>query len=340
MDFENVIEELSVAVEGVNATLAKDFASTAKLAVSTVRAAKKAMKAGEYDEAITKCDEGIAAVNAFKERAKEATANGEGAIVGNVIAAGARIAAAVVAIMVAAGAIKAAPGAKQFVSNKAKSAKSKIEDNDIAATAMLKGMYAADKVKGSKVGKAAANAGDHVAGARDVVGGKINSGKEKAANSKAGKFVGDKAAAVKGSKPVKFVGEHKKGVAVGAASVASLGKFVKDVKQGNNASLDAMYKVLDMCVKNLEAVKAACNDARRGTDARESAMVEEFFTGVLLGAFESVEEFGVLGALVDLGVDDLTACEMYVGDIYPELIAVESFIDEEDTEHEYDEYEE
>ena len=338
MDFENVIEELSVAVEGVNATLAKDFASTAKLAVSTVRAAKKAMKAGEYDEAITKCDEGIAAVNAFKERAKEATANGEGAIVGNVIAAGARIAAAVVAIMVAAGAIKAAPGAKQFVSDKAKAGKNKVANSKPGKFVGDKATAVKDKAANSKPGQVVAGAAGHVKDAKDAAGTKIGDAKKAVTESKPGKFVGDKATAVKGSKPVKFVGEHKKGVAVGAASVASLGKFIKDVKQGNNASLDAMYKVLDMCVKNLEAVKAACNDARRGTDARESAMVEEFFTGVLLGAFESVEELGALGALVDLGVDDLTACEMYVGDIYPELIAVESFIDEEDTE--YDEYEE
>lgn len=294
MDFNDILMDLEIATEAISGEAHKDYKAVAKSAKEATRAARKAMKAGNYDEAIKYCDDAIATINAFKaqlaesRRGDERGEEGEGAE-----PKGAGIAKAIVKSVLAALAAAAVVG----VANKA--------SGKVTAKQSAKAQSAIDKR--NTLNKQRAVDAEDRKNINDAKG-KLQEDYEKHnANARVAHNVNEKMTA-------KTAGIAGGAALVGAGVVQALSAFIK----GKTQSEEAIVKALDAAVKSLEAVKSACNEARRGATEAANTSIEEFFDGVFEALFADANESFVMD-FVDAGMDDLMACEMYVDFIVPNM---------------------
>lgn len=302
MDFNNILMELEMATEAVSGEMKAQYNEAAKSASTAIRAARKAMKAGNYDEAKKLCDEAIANINAFKtrlaagdeERGEERGEEGENkeskatkgfgaakVIVKAVLGALAAVAVVVTATKQGAKMANAKYDKAQKAENRVRLTADSVYQT--SSTDLTKGKTKEDRMKELKedtdkaYGKAV----------------RANTA-ERTANTKTGKG----AAAI-----------------VGAGIVTALSAFLTNKKY----SEDSIVKAMDASIKSLEAIKAACDSARR--EANEAfSDVEEFYTGIFEAIFEGEEASeSFVVDLVRVGMDDLMACEMYVDFIVPNM---------------------
>lgn len=334
MDFENILDDLEIAAEAISVS---DYKSAAKAAKLATKAATKLMKAGDYDGAIAKCDEAIASIKSVKaqlntdDRGEGRGEEGEGGQAsrkGGVVKA---IVVSILAALTAAAAVVAAQkfGGKVATSKHLTGAQAKV--NNIGVRARNK----ADTVKMDHHNKTAEDMrnGDFekiakVAQKADMAETRLMYSRGASAEDYANKnkAISDKISA----SGKKGVAAAAGAVGVGAGVIQALKAFVGNKKY----TPEAMDKALDMCIKSLEGIKASCNEAKRG---RASESVIAFFGGVSEALLATGNE-SVIMDLLDCGMDDLMACEMYVNFVVPAVVAYETYGDAEDDYEDYDEY--
>lgn len=336
MDFENILDDLEIAVEAISVS---DYKSAAKAAKLATKVATKLMKAGDYDGAIAKCDEAIASIKSVKaqlnadDRGEGRGEEGEGeqaSSKGGVVKA---IVVSILAALTAAAAVVAAQkfGGKVATSKRLTGAQAK------ANMVGVKARNKADAAKMDHYNKKADKMLNKRKGSLDKVekaAVKADMAETRLMNSRAA--TADDYAAANKAVSDKISGSGKKGVAaaagavgVGVGVIQALKAFVANKKY----TPEAMDKALDMCIKSLEGIKASCNEAKRG---RASESVIDFFDGVSEALLATSNE-SVIMDLLDCGMDDLMACEMYVNFVVPAVVAYETYGDAEDNYEDYDE---
>ena len=288
-----------MATEAVSGEMKAQYNEAAKSASTAIRAARKAMKAGNYDEAKKLCDEAIANINAFKTRLAAGDERGEegenteskaskGFGAAKVIVKAVLGALAAVAVVVTA----TKQGAKMA---NAKYDKAKKQEDRVGAWAGSRAKYQTASTD-ITAGKNPEDRMKELKDDTDKAYRKAVSANtvERTANTKTGKG----AAAI-----------------VGAGIVTALSAFLTNKKY----SEESIVKAMDASIKSLEAIKAACDSARR--EANEAfSDVEEFYTGIFEAIFEGEEASeSFVVDLVRVGMDDLMACEMYVDFIVPNM---------------------
>lgn len=296
MDFNDILMDLEIATEAISGEAHKDYKAVAKAAKEATRAARKAMKAGNYDEAIKYCDDAIASINAFKAQLAESRRGDERGEEGEGEGAepkGAGIAKAIVKSVLAALAAAAVVGVANKASGKVTAKQSAKAQSAIDKRNTLNRQLAVDTEDRKNINEAK---------------GKLQKDYEKHnANARVAHNVNEKMTA-------KTAGIAGGAALVGAGVVQALSAFIK----GKTQSEEAIVKALDAAVKSLEAVKSACNEARRGATEAANASIEEFFDGVFEAMFADANESFVMD-FVEAGMDDLMACEMYVDFIVPNM---------------------
>ena len=324
-EFMNVLDELSVATEALSGNMKSDYKAISKSASATIRSAKKAMKAGNYDEASKMCDEAITEIKAFQAalnssdrgeaRGEEGEATDEGG--GSKFAA---VKAIVVAVLSALAAVAIVKGVSKAATSKpVTSAQAKMNMVNVKAR------NKADAAKMDYYNKKADKLLNKRKGNFDKLekaSSKADMAETRMMHSRAA--TADDYATANKAATAKFAGKKGAAMAAGVGAVgASVVQALKAFITAKNSSPEAMNKALDASIKSLEAIKAACKEARSA--ANESAMEEpstmnEFFNGVFDEIFTDANESFIMD-MVECGIDDLTACEMYVDFILPELYA-------------------
>lgn len=104
MDISTIVDELDVCSAVLESNLGKEFLSVDKASGKALRAARKAMKAGNYKEAIKYCDEGISILNNFKKKIKEVGAN-NGVVKGSILSSVTKCVITVLGIVIGASAV-------------------------------------------------------------------------------------------------------------------------------------------------------------------------------------------------------------------------------------------